>query len=350
LQQHTNISNYGYTGTSPFRACPDFSSGGSGVGVVAGNVLTVFSDKKHTLSNNHTTPYIVSTTDYDPFGMIMNGRDWNPGEYRFAFNGKEKDDEVYGTGNWQDYGMRMYNPRIGRFPNPDPIIIKEHKYPELSTYQFASNTPIQSIDQDGLEMVPHYFQYSTNYGETSLKVVNDAYNKLPTDVRRGINASANMTFGTFAAVGGLGLAVVTWPTGVGEMVGGTVASFGAYKFIAGARQLVNVMSGGDKQEDPKYVTPIGDMTDSKTVDDIADLVAGAKIYNPNKAASTINTISTTMSVKNVIEDVYNNVKSNTQKSTQTEKKTELSQKTRTKTRKEVVDRSSRLTKNVKNSY
>lgn len=53
-----------------------------------------------------------------------------------------------GEGNWQEYGMRMYNPRIGRFPNVDPIT---KKYPELTPYQFASNTPIWAIDLDGLE-------------------------------------------------------------------------------------------------------------------------------------------------------------------------------------------------------
>ncbi|NVN96025.1 MAG: hypothetical protein HXX18_12155 [Bacteroidetes bacterium] len=69
-------------------------------------------------------------------------------ECRFGFNGKENDNEVYDIGNWQDYGMRMYNPRIGRFPNPDPLF---KKYPELTTYQFSSNSPIQYIDLDGLE-------------------------------------------------------------------------------------------------------------------------------------------------------------------------------------------------------
>jgi RHS repeat-associated protein len=73
------------------------------------------------------------------------------GEYRYGFNGKENIDEVAGQGNWQDYGERMYNPRLGRFPSPDPIIIYGKKYPELSPYQFASNTPIQAIDLDGLE-------------------------------------------------------------------------------------------------------------------------------------------------------------------------------------------------------
>jgi hypothetical protein len=53
-----------------------------------------------------------------------------------------------GEGNFQDYGMRMYNPRIGRFFNEDPLT---KSYPELSPYQFASDSPIQNIDLDGLE-------------------------------------------------------------------------------------------------------------------------------------------------------------------------------------------------------
>ncbi len=53
-----------------------------------------------------------------------------------------------GEGNFEDYGMRMYNPRIGRFFNVDPLA---EFYPELTPYQFASNTPIWAIDLDGLE-------------------------------------------------------------------------------------------------------------------------------------------------------------------------------------------------------
>ena len=70
---------------------------------------------------------------------------------RFGFNWNEKDDEVKGEGSQQDYGARIYDPRLGRFLTPDPIIIKEKKHPELSTYQFASNSPIAGIDLDGLE-------------------------------------------------------------------------------------------------------------------------------------------------------------------------------------------------------
>ena len=53
-----------------------------------------------------------------------------------------------GEGNFQDYGMRMYNPRIGRFFNVDPLT---KDYAELTPYQFASNMPISAIDLDGLE-------------------------------------------------------------------------------------------------------------------------------------------------------------------------------------------------------
>ena len=82
--------------------------------------------------------------------MVMPGRKYPAagGLYRFGFNGKENDNDVKGDGNQQDYGMRIYDPRLMRFLSVDPI---SAKYPELSTFQFASNSPIKFIDFDGLE-------------------------------------------------------------------------------------------------------------------------------------------------------------------------------------------------------
>ncbi|SDH43243.1 esterase/lipase family protein [Chitinophaga filiformis] len=68
--------------------------------------------------------------------------------YRYGFNGKENDNEVKGEGSQQDYGMRVYDPRVGKFLSVDPLT---KSYPELTPYQFASNTPIQAIDLDGAE-------------------------------------------------------------------------------------------------------------------------------------------------------------------------------------------------------
>jgi RHS repeat-associated protein len=81
----------------------------------------------------------------------MPGRAYNGERYKFGFNGKENDNEVYGDGNFQDYGMRMYDTRVGRFVSVDPLIVKEKKFPWYSPYQFAGNKPIEAIDLDGLE-------------------------------------------------------------------------------------------------------------------------------------------------------------------------------------------------------
>ena len=70
------------------------------------------------------------------------------GLYRYGFNGKENDNEVKGEGNQQDYGMRIYDGRLGRFLSVDPLA---SSYPWYTPYQFAGNIPITFIDRDGLE-------------------------------------------------------------------------------------------------------------------------------------------------------------------------------------------------------
>ncbi|MBS1604645.1 MAG: hypothetical protein JST42_18410, partial [Bacteroidetes bacterium] len=70
------------------------------------------------------------------------------GKYRHGFNGKEQDPEVEGQGNFYDYGMRAYDPRIGRFPSVDPLT---KQYPWYSPYQYAGNKPVWKRDIDGLE-------------------------------------------------------------------------------------------------------------------------------------------------------------------------------------------------------
>ncbi len=56
------------------------------------------------------------------FGQEMPGRNFSSNTYKFGFNGKENDNEVYGsTGTFQDYGMRMYDTRVCRFISVDPL-------------------------------------------------------------------------------------------------------------------------------------------------------------------------------------------------------------------------------------
>ena len=81
----------------------------------------------------------------------MPGRNYSSKTYRYGFNGKEKDNEIT-IGSTYDYGFRIYNPAIGKFLSVDPL---QKKYPELTPYQFASNSPIQGVDLDGREIY-HY--------------------------------------------------------------------------------------------------------------------------------------------------------------------------------------------------
>ena len=117
------------------------------------------SDKKiaHYNANgviDYYTADVITANDYYPFGQIMPGRNYNaPGatDYRYGFNGKENDNDVKGEGNQQDYGERIYDPRLGKFLSVDPLT---PEYPMLTPYQFASNRPLDGIDQDGLEWKP----------------------------------------------------------------------------------------------------------------------------------------------------------------------------------------------------
>ena len=58
------------------------------------------------------------------------------------------DNEIQNDRNQQDYGMRIYDPRVGRFLSVDPLT---QQYPYYTPYQFAGNMPIWAVDFDGLE-------------------------------------------------------------------------------------------------------------------------------------------------------------------------------------------------------
>ncbi|MGB0871158.1 MAG: RHS repeat-associated core domain-containing protein, partial [Flavobacteriales bacterium] len=87
-------------------------------------------------------------SDYYPFGMQMPGRKFDTDEYRYGFQGQEKDDEIKGEGNSVNYKYRMHDPRIGRFFAVDPLA---PEYPHNSPYAFSENRVIASVELEGLE-------------------------------------------------------------------------------------------------------------------------------------------------------------------------------------------------------
>jgi RHS repeat-associated protein len=86
------------------------------------------------------TADVISYSDYYAFGAQMEGR--NGGVYRYNFNGKETDIES----DLQDYGMRIYNARLGKFLSVDP---DAGKYAFMTAYCFAADNPVKLIDVNG---------------------------------------------------------------------------------------------------------------------------------------------------------------------------------------------------------
>lgn len=168
------------------------------------NVLVVLADFKVPVTDGTTTSFkaiVVSANDYYPFGMVMEGRKYyDPNyDYRYGFNGKEDDKDFGDKQLIQDYGFRLYNPAIAKFLSVDPLA---PDYPELTVYQFASNTPIWAIDLDGLESAT-----ATVYGELGYRILTK--------------------FGGFGGAGtaGIGIAVV-WNHDKGELEYGIFRSIG----------------------------------------------------------------------------------------------------------------------------
>ena len=78
----------------------------------------------------------------------MPGRTANASDYRYGFNGKEKENEI-AEGDL-DFGGRVYDSRLGRWLSRD---FKETKYPFYTPYCFAANKPTIAIDPDGKDII-----------------------------------------------------------------------------------------------------------------------------------------------------------------------------------------------------
>ena len=87
-----------------------------------GNVMATILDRRQPYSTGDDTykPYIVSTTDYYPFGYPMETRSTDTGEYRYFFNGQEADNEVFAEMSIFGYEFRQYDIRLGRWWSIDP--------------------------------------------------------------------------------------------------------------------------------------------------------------------------------------------------------------------------------------
>ncbi len=122
-----------------------------------GNVRVVISDKPGLLASAKVAN-VRSYNNYYPFGMIMPNRSKDSPDYRYGFNGMEKDDEVKGSGNSYTTHFRQYDSRLGRWHSVDPVT---HSY--MSPYVAFDNDPINIIDPRGADGERPYAVSYRNY-------------------------------------------------------------------------------------------------------------------------------------------------------------------------------------------
>jgi len=87
---------------------------------------------------------------WSSFGSVMDKRTYTAPntDYKFGFNGMERDNETKGEGNSYDFGARIYDSRLGVFLSVDP---KAHINQNIafSPYHFGANSPIIAKDEKG---------------------------------------------------------------------------------------------------------------------------------------------------------------------------------------------------------
>lgn len=99
------------------------------------------------------TGKVVDRRSYDPFGQrrSLPGTNLSPSSNKsprlVGFTGHEDDVEL-GLVNMKG---RMYDPRIGRFLTPDPMVSQPLRSQRWNPYSYVSNRPLSAIDPSGFE-------------------------------------------------------------------------------------------------------------------------------------------------------------------------------------------------------
>lgn len=89
---------------------------------------------------------IISGEDYDSWGYPIVDRTYRVQDSKYKFTGKERDEE----NNYNYFGARYYDGRIGRWGQVEPLL---DKYPQLNPYNYSLDNPFKLIDINGLDVI-----------------------------------------------------------------------------------------------------------------------------------------------------------------------------------------------------
>lgn len=169
----------------------------------------------------HCATSIFAQTPFDSFDTSMAKipiyKSEKPQKYRLEVIGEKSSvkyvelDVDKRTLDYYDKGNKLIASAViknneVKFLSVDPLT---NKYPELTPYQFASNTPIQAIDLDGLERLD-VASYNATTRTAAIQVLKNVYinsNSIPTQVA----ALGNTTFASIFNAGNTSLYVSAMP-------------------------------------------------------------------------------------------------------------------------------------------
>mgnify|MGYP001570118974 CR=1 FL=1 len=89
---------------------------------------------------------VVQRLSYKPFGGFSGPAPSDGAAIHHYFTGGELDAET----SLYHFGARYYDPALGRFTQPDPILQDVYDPQALNPYSYARNNPIRLIDPTGL--------------------------------------------------------------------------------------------------------------------------------------------------------------------------------------------------------
>ena len=109
-----------------------------------------------------------SRVQYYPYGGTRSGGSGLPTEYRYTGQRREPSIGLY------DYGARFYEPRIGRFQSPDPIVPSPGDPLDLNRYTYGYGNPVKLTDPTGhspVDQVPIPLPWLWQLAESFQKLV-----------------------------------------------------------------------------------------------------------------------------------------------------------------------------------
>lgn len=93
------------------------------------------------LKITHERSPVVAGADFFPFGLVMEGREITQEDYRYGYQGQYAEKDT--TTGWNQFQLRMYDARFGRWLSVDP-------YGQFaSPYVGMGNAPQMGVDPDG---------------------------------------------------------------------------------------------------------------------------------------------------------------------------------------------------------